>query len=280
MHKLLVFWLTVMWVMALASPVRAEKKRIAVADLRADAALEKGTARTLNEVLLVEFQRSGLFEVIAGSDISSLLKLEEQKAMLGCSDDACLAEIGGALGVELLITPSLGAVGEQYVINIKVLDVAKVKVLVRTSEFVSRDDTEIVAGIQQAVKQVIDQLTSGEQLPEARNESGVSVYAPWVTLGLTVAAAGVAGTMGALALSDAEAARADYLGSPTYQDHRDAAETKGLVADVMIGVAGAAALTTLILFLVADGDEDEQAVTSLGAAPVAGGVGAWAVVRF
>ena len=40
-------------------------------------------------------------KVIAPDDIRALLEQEANLQMMGCDDDSCLAEIGGALGVSL-----------------------------------------------------------------------------------------------------------------------------------------------------------------------------------
>jgi hypothetical protein len=53
-----------------------------------------------------ELDRLQVFKVITSEAIRGMLALEKQKQMLGCSADstACLAEVGGALGVDYLVT--------------------------------------------------------------------------------------------------------------------------------------------------------------------------------
>src|SRR6185295_5852068 len=59
--------------------------------------------------------------VTGKNDIAALLGLERQKQLLGCSDEqaSCLAELAGALGVDGLLTGSLGKVGNGYVVEVK-----------------------------------------------------------------------------------------------------------------------------------------------------------------
>src|SRR5512138_2927366 len=49
--------------------------------------------------------------VIGQNEIRSMLALDRQRALLGCSDDvSCLAEIGGALGAEMMVLGSVGKI--------------------------------------------------------------------------------------------------------------------------------------------------------------------------
>jgi hypothetical protein len=68
-------------------------------------------------------------QLITQDEIAALLGLERQKSLLGCGDDKCMAEVGGALGVDRLVTGRLSKVGETWLFNLKALDPAKAKVV-------------------------------------------------------------------------------------------------------------------------------------------------------
>lgn len=251
--------------------------KIAVMELHKDVDIPDGTLRTLNELLLNEFHQQGKLEVVGSSDITSMLAHEESRRMFStCDDNSCLAEIGGALGVQLLAVASLGAVGEQYVFNIKILDVSRAKVLSRASELMDRDDSELIAGIRKAVGKVlaavVGPVLADKQGGGARpagpdrasgRRSATWSWAPWVTLGVAVAAAAGGAALGGLALSDAADARAEPRHSDAWRQAADAAESKALGADVCIGVAGAAAVTTLVLFLVRPAAAETEAAVRI-----------------
>lgn len=61
--------------------------------------------------------------VTTKNEISSLLGFERQKELLGCSAEStsCFAELGGALGVDGVITGSVGKVGQSFVVTLKIL---------------------------------------------------------------------------------------------------------------------------------------------------------------
>lgn len=298
--KSMAIWLPVVLaqVWCVAPVAAADRTDIAVMKLRADVKLDEGLVRTLNEVLLNQFARHKQLKVLGYSDIAAMLQHEEQKNMLAaCTQDSCLAELGGALGVSVLAVPSLGAVGSNYVVNLKLLDVTNSQVIGRASEIVAREDDELLAAFSRAVDQVVDAaLPAPKPKPDrlAVDGSGPSgrpvvekgaapttpflSVAPWVALGLTLAVGVGGGTMAGLAL-EAERDASGYVeGTSAWASSRDDAQSRALVADVLFGVAGAFAVTTIVLFLVGD-DGDEPAAT-VGFSPADGGGVASCRIRF
>src|SRR5687768_16999194 len=93
----------------------AERPKIAVIELT-DKGVGKDLAENLTDVVTVALGRLGVFDVLSRADIERMLQFEQQRQAIGCeSDMQCLAEIGGALGVALLVSGSVGKVGSSYV---------------------------------------------------------------------------------------------------------------------------------------------------------------------
>ncbi|MFL5318816.1 MAG: hypothetical protein ACJ790_04110 [Myxococcaceae bacterium] len=61
--------------------------------------------------------------VTTQSEIQQLLGFERQKQLLGCSDtsSSCMAELANALGVDGIVTGSIGKIGKLFAINLKVI---------------------------------------------------------------------------------------------------------------------------------------------------------------
>lgn len=282
---ILIAFLTPIWPAAAAD----QSDKIAVMAVRKDVEVPEGTLRTLNEVLLNEFHQQGKLEVLGMSDIASMLALEQQRQQFAeCTDDSCLAEIGGALGVQLMAASSLGAVGEQYVFNVKIVDVRKARVLSRTSEIMPKSDTELIAGMRKAVGRVLASvvgpvLRRGDPSDPAGAEPGRGAWgwAPWVTLGVAVVAVGAGGVMGGISMASADDAR-NESDPAKWIDLDNKAWTMAVGADVAFGIAGAAAVTSLVLFLVRpDAPVTEAGVTVEPTASLApGGGSAGLLMRF
>jgi TolB-like protein len=147
---------------ALAAPSAASaqakppgKIKLAVMDIRPLGA-DKEKAELLSEVALTEAGNDGRFDVIGRSDIQSMLGFQKQKAALGCSDDAsCIAEIGGALGVDYIVVGSIGKLGSLYRLDIKLVESKKAKVFARAGDNVEGREEELVKKVQKLVHDVL-----------------------------------------------------------------------------------------------------------------------------
>lgn len=84
--------------------------------------LQDAEAEFFSEHLAQQLGDRGV-QVVTPKQIATLLGLERQKAMLGCSEDStsCLAELGDALGADGVLTGEIARFGGEFQINLKVL---------------------------------------------------------------------------------------------------------------------------------------------------------------
>jgi hypothetical protein len=139
---------------ALLSAAAAE--RILVMNLQANQ-VPGGVADSLSEILLAEIRKhAGGAEVVGRAEIEAMLAFEQQKDLLGCSDDtACLAQIGGALGAGLLVTGTLGKLGGTYLLHVKMIDTVNAKVKSYASEQVKGDEEQLIAAATRMAQKVM-----------------------------------------------------------------------------------------------------------------------------
>ena len=141
-----------------AAEAQAKPQGVAVFDLEPINGVSAGLAKLLTESLLTRLNASRRFSsVVGGSDIRAMLDMEQQKQVLGCGDEECLAELGGALGVPLMMNPTLGLVGKRFVLNLKVISVEEAKAKARV-EGVFESEGDILNGLPQLVDQLLAQL--------------------------------------------------------------------------------------------------------------------------
>jgi hypothetical protein len=114
--------------------------------------MDKDLPRLLDELLLAALSKraSPGQSFLGSSDITAMLGLEQQKQALGCDDEGCMAEVGNALGVDLMVVPAVGKLGDKYAITYKVIDPRAIKVV--------RRDTIVVTGDESALPGAMDQL--------------------------------------------------------------------------------------------------------------------------
>jgi TolB-like protein len=155
--------ITLLFALAIAVPAQAvERQKLAVLDLEAKG-VDKATVETLTDIITVSLKKLGVFDVISRADIQQMLNFEESKQLVGCtSNSACIAEIGGALGVAKVVTGSVGKVGSNFVINLSLLDTKSARVLERESRTADNLD-KMVAEAEAGARFLVRSLLEGRQ---------------------------------------------------------------------------------------------------------------------
>jgi TolB-like protein len=132
-----------------------QRVKIAVMDVRNVQGVAEGTSTILSDIIVSEVAKAR-FEVISKSDIAAMVGFEKEKQMLGCSDDSkCLAEIGGALGVDYMLTGQVGQIGTRYRISLLLVDSKKAKVAARSAQFCDRNEDALAAAAQATVTEIL-----------------------------------------------------------------------------------------------------------------------------
>jgi len=128
--------------------------RVAVLDARTSGEVPPRALAVFNQSLAPEVRKLDGVSAIGMAEIRDMLGFEYQRQMLGCAaDDACLAEIAGALGVDELVTADLVLNGKTYTLSVRRIDLRKARVVRsfdRTLE--KRDGEEILAIVGPAVE--------------------------------------------------------------------------------------------------------------------------------
>jgi TolB-like protein len=156
----------VLMFLALPAAAHAARVKVAVTEVKSVQGVQPGTATILSDIIVSEVSRQG-YDVISQSDISAMVGFEKQKKMLGCDETSCLAEIGGALGVDYLIAGQVGQIGSRYRISLLVVDSRKARVTGRAANFCDQNEDALARAAEATVSQLITSMRAGEsnQLP-------------------------------------------------------------------------------------------------------------------
>jgi len=79
------------------------RPKLAVMDFTANGASKELTSAATSAAAN-EIDRLGVFRLTTAEAIRDMLAFEKQRQMLGCTDAGCIAEVGGALGVDYIIS--------------------------------------------------------------------------------------------------------------------------------------------------------------------------------
>lgn len=159
-----------------AAAPAGEKVKIAVVDLTPIGTPE-ALAKNLTGAAVTELSRLHPLEVVSHEEILKMLSFEENRMMLGCTDAVCLAEIGGALGVDYLVTGNVGRVGDRLLVNLQLIDIRQIKVVSRIKRESATEGellTAVSSGARELVSKVLSEKPGMLMLKVA--EEGANVY--------------------------------------------------------------------------------------------------------
>jgi hypothetical protein len=134
---------------------RGKKASVAVLDLT-PVGVSAATAQSLTQVLSTEVRRVEGTTVISRDDIVAMLQLQADKDLLGCTDNvACVAEIGGALGVDKLVVGQVGQLAGTFVISLRFIDVRSAHVDNRVSESFQGQEEQLLRAVRTAARELL-----------------------------------------------------------------------------------------------------------------------------
>jgi TolB-like protein len=228
------------------------------------AGIDEGLATLVQDSLVNRLAEKPFLQIVTDRDMAALLGLEREKQLLGCAGDSrsCVAELTGALGVEALVTGSIGRAGRSFQLNVKVIDAAGAKTLFAfSSEPVANE--EALLGLCASLAESI----------AARFEArapGASSAAPWVLVGVGAGVAVGGAVFALLAKGNLDALRGMASLAPrTPESVRDQGQVFQGLSIGLLGAGGAMVLGGVLWRLLLPGAPvTASAFLSPGAAQV------------
>jgi hypothetical protein len=111
------------------------------------------TADVVTELLLEALLNRHGVRALGPSDMKDMLDAEQQKMMLGCDQESCMAELAGAMGAERLIAGSVGMLGAMHVVTLKLIDTKSAQVTSRASRRFNK-----IEEVPEAIGPLVDDL--------------------------------------------------------------------------------------------------------------------------
>lgn len=234
-----------------------------------------GIDERLGEVFLDRFvtqlARGGRLSVVTQRDIQQVLGLERQKALSGCSESSCLAELAGALGVDMLLTGSLAKTGAGYTVTVRVRQASDATVVASVSERL-KDDEALQDWLDAQAEELSRTLASdapGSAPPASvsRSGPGVARFLPGVA-GLVLLGVGAACFVASKGA--ASELRMPAQRDPTYlqgvADRGRLLEASGLT---MMIAGGAGVVASLVWLLIGPSNVSASVAVGPGSAALA-----------
>ncbi|MFZ5438378.1 MAG: hypothetical protein ACOZQL_00150 [Myxococcota bacterium] len=201
-----------------------------------------------SEVLAQALMRRGL-KVTTSRDIQTLLGVERQRQLAGCSEQSCVAELADALGAKGLVVGDVGKVDDGWSVTVRIIESDTGKTL---AAFSGQAKANVAGVLERAAAQLAVQ--AGQALhfdvtPEPKG--GVSRW--WALAPAAVAVGG--GVMGAVFTTQEQSSLATLRAAQYREDAlvaRDDGARQQTLAWVGFGVAAAGVVGAVTLLLVGD----------------------------
>lgn len=131
----------------------------------------KVVAESLDEAVAAELRRYPDVQLLTPQEILAMLSQQQLEMMLGCSNDSCFAELGGAIGVDRLVTGRLSKLGRSWLVHLKVLDLRAVRTVGSVDRRIKDGDIDdVLDALPEMVAQLVGQSppAPAAQAPAAR----------------------------------------------------------------------------------------------------------------
>ena len=148
-----------------ASPLHASAL---VMELRAIGAVPAHVAPLITKLVLARLDDVPGLRTFSPDDLRLMLSIEKQRDVLGCDEVKCMAEVGGALGTDLVIYGEIGIVGSQYSLNLTAIEARCSLAVARVSLLAAANEDALTASVPAAVASLLGKIARERTDPTAR----------------------------------------------------------------------------------------------------------------
>jgi hypothetical protein len=151
--------------------------------------VDAAVAGAITDGIAPEVDRRGYFHALTSAEIQTVLGIERQKQLLGCSESTCLTELAGAMGAPYVLSGSISQLGPSLQLSMEMLDVSKSLVVARSIRIARDADS-----LRQMLPWAVAEATATPAPPRPSRAPGLTL----IGVGSVLAATGLA--LGAQAL--------------------------------------------------------------------------------
>ncbi len=117
--------------------------------------IPKENLEHISNTVAQEFSKSTEAKVLFLDEIKRLLHSEGYDRLLDCFSDSCISSIGARAGVDIVIVGNLGQLGSTHILDLKMVDVLRDRVIKRTSVSAAEDLGLILGEIPGAIQDLV-----------------------------------------------------------------------------------------------------------------------------
>lgn len=141
---------------------------LAIMTLKNASGITEGEASLITDRLGVELFNTGMVNVMERNQMQEILKEQGFQQSGACTDEECLVEVGQMLGVEGLVSGSIGKLGSMYLINLRVINVSTARITHVVSEDVTGGIEQVAIRLKSIAKQLVGKAVKAERREEPK----------------------------------------------------------------------------------------------------------------
>lgn len=149
------------FVLAVSSAAPAPN-RVLLMPLTPGEGVTPATADAVTDTVAGELRHIPGLQVLTRKEMTAVISVERQKQLMGCQSESCMAEIGGALDADRLITGTVTKLGESWILHLQLVDAKKVATLASADR---RKKGGSIDDVLDAIPGMVKELYSGQPTP-------------------------------------------------------------------------------------------------------------------
>ena len=161
-NKIFVYFTLIIICMTLSSWAQAQKRNYAVIGLKNAEGVSSGEAEIIADRLRIELFNTGGANMMERDQMQDILSEQGFQASGACTDEACMIEIGQLLGVERLISGSIGKLGSMFLLNFRAIDVQTAKIIAVVSKDISGGIEDVVKHLPDIARELVEAKATGK----------------------------------------------------------------------------------------------------------------------
>jgi len=150
--------------------ITAQIRTIAVLELEAKG-ISKVEASVLTDRLRSELVNASEYVVVDRKNMEQILE-EHRFQLSGCTSNQCAIEVGRILGVQYMLTGSIGKLDDIYTIQLQILDVESSEI-VQSATYDHEGDLEVL--LQTGIQTALNRVLGVDKIPEKISSIGTGV---------------------------------------------------------------------------------------------------------
>ena len=164
---------------------------VAVMPMTVKGKVNKDTALVLDQMILSQLHAAigKTVRVVGKADIDALLGFEKTKDAVGCTESTCAAEVAGALGVDSIITGTIGNIGKKSVLSISWIGQRDARPIARHTQDLGSNEETFDVGVRSAIAAITSTAPASPSPPQSGDVSGMwrwdccgGQYSGWIIL--------------------------------------------------------------------------------------------------